>query len=86
MKGNTRVSLTHAREKNIKFLIQIPEEDLIYFTSRFQMFKSDVTSKGEDLYNWCKANGRKKKNYRAFLLNAIKKDFREIPNWNKNAK
>jgi len=63
--------------KTKKYLLNIPNEDLKEFTSRFNATEKQIKSKAEDLDNWCDANGKRKKDYRKFLLVALKKDFPE---------
>ena len=41
------------------------------------MTAKDLKSKAESLFLYCKSKGRTYKDYRAFLLNALKKDFKE---------
>lgn len=64
-------------EHTPSFLKQIPEEDIKEWTDRFDVSPGQIKGKAEDLINWLEANGKEKKNYRAFLLNAIKRDFKE---------
>jgi hypothetical protein len=59
------------------YLKKIPEDDLDIFYNRFDCSKKAIISKGEDLAAWCETNGRVKKNYKTFLLVALKKDFPE---------
>lgn len=60
---------------SISYLSNIPEEDILYFLERFDVGRNKIKSKAEDLVLYCQSNGRKYKNYRSFLLNAMKKDF-----------
>lgn len=62
-----------------KYLTQIPSEDLSEFTARFEVSVSGIKSKAEELSNYCTMHGKRYKNYKAFLLNAIKRDFKERP-------
>lgn len=64
-------------QKTKEYLLNIPAEDLKEFTSRFNATEKQIKSKAEDLDNWCDANGKRKKDYRKFLLVALKKDFPE---------
>lgn len=64
---------------SLDYLSDVPPEDLKDFTTRFTASSSQIKSKAEDLKNWCEMNGKRKKNYRLFLLNALKKDFPERP-------
>lgn len=63
--------------KTIKYLKQIPSEDLEEFKSRFITTDKEIISKAEDLYLYCERKGRTYKNYKAFLLNALKRDLKE---------
>lgn len=63
--------------QSVSYLKKIPEKDLDEFYNRFDCSKKAIISKGEDLFLWCEANGKVKKNYKATLLNALKKDFPE---------
>lgn len=64
-------------ESSISYLKNIPIKDLWEFYQRFDCSKKAIISKGEDLFLWCESNGRTKRNYKATLLNALKKDFPE---------
>lgn len=59
------------------YLKKIPEIDLEVLYQRFDASKKAIQSKAEDLLAWCETNGRVKKNYKTFLLVALKKDFPE---------
>ena len=63
-------------EKSIHYLSAIPYEDMKMFVSRVVATEEEIQNKAEDLLLWCETNGRKKSNYRAFLLNALKRDFK----------
>jgi hypothetical protein len=60
-----------------QYLKKIPDDDLEEFYNRFDCSKKAIQSKAEDLLSWCETNGRVKKNYKTFLLVALKKDFEE---------
>lgn len=60
---------------HVSYLSSIPEDDMKEFYGRFDCSVSGIKSKAEDLKLWCETNGKIKKNYKAFLLNALKKDF-----------
>jgi hypothetical protein len=60
-----------------KYLEKIPEEDLKYLTQRFFITRKEIINKAESLNLYCEAKGKTYKNYKSFLLNAIKKDFPE---------
>lgn len=63
--------------KEKKYLLNIPVEDVREFVSRFHINEKQLKSKAEDLNSWCDANGKRKKDYKQFLLVAVKKDFKE---------
>lgn len=62
-------------KKSFKYLSQIPEEDLNEFEENYNASKSQVIGKAEDLKNYCESHGKRYKNYKSFLANALKKDF-----------
>lgn len=62
---------------SLEYLSKIPDEDIQEFVNRFDCSEKGIRSKAEDLILWCKTEGKLKKNYRMFLLKAIKKDFPE---------
>jgi hypothetical protein len=66
-------------EKNISYLSKIPENDLKEFVQKFVCSENQVRQKGEALLDWCKSNGKLKKDYKAFLRNALRKDFGNRP-------
>ena len=73
-----KLSKDKIREENSAlYLKKIPEKDLQEFYERFDCKKEAIQSKAEDLLAWCETNGRTKRNYKTFLLVALKKDFPE---------
>ena len=81
--GRDNVGLEEKREEKkrrektaTEYLLNIPEKDMEEFYKRFDCSKKAIKSKGEDMLLWCKNNEFKKDN-KAFLLNALKKDFQE---------
>lgn len=64
-------------EKSIKYLKNIPKEEINELTERFIASEDEIKNKGESLYLYCKSKAKTYKDYRSFLLNAIKKDFKE---------
>lgn len=62
---------------SISYLREIPKEDMDRITARFDVSEKQLMSKAEDLGLYCKSKGKIYKDYRAFLINAVKKDFKE---------
>lgn len=62
---------------SISYLKEIPESDLEEFYNRFDCEKKAIQNKAESLLLYCQSKGKVYKNYKAFLLNALKKDFPE---------
>lgn len=60
---------------SINYLQNIPSEDMKEFTQKFHASPSMIKDKAEALYLWCESNGKRKRNYKAFLLTAMRKDF-----------
>jgi len=65
--------------KTINYLLKIPQEDLYEFYSIYQASKEEIIRKAEQLYNYCQAHGKRYKNYKAFLRNALERDFKRRP-------
>jgi hypothetical protein len=63
--------------KKIGYLKNIPKEDIQEFLGRFHATEKQIKSKAEDLMLYCQRKGRTYKNYKSFLLNALKRDFQE---------
>jgi hypothetical protein len=81
---SNKQATTNKNEKNdrnkeeythINFLKQIPSNDLEELFKRIQATRTQIQEKADDLYNYCQAKGRVYKNYKAFLINALKRDF-----------
>jgi len=65
--------------KTTNYLLKIPQEDLYEFYSIYQASKKEIIRKAEQLYNYCQAHGKRYKNYKAFLRNALERDFKRRP-------
>jgi len=65
--------------KNINYLREIPKEDIKNFTEDYKITEKQLLSKCDDLIDYCKAHGKRYKDYRAFLRNAVKKEFGKRP-------
>lgn len=72
-----RIERNRREEKGAEYLTHVPEGDVKEFLDRFLITEREVRSKAEDLKLYCERKGRRYKNYRSFLLNALKKDFKE---------
>lgn len=62
---------------SISYLSNIPPEDIKEFLGRFNATEKEIKSKGEDLKLYCERKGKVYKNYKSFLINAVKRDFKE---------
>lgn len=62
-------------EKHLSYLKEIPKEDIKEFVDEYKVTEEGLKAKAADLLDWCEANGKRKKNYKAFLRVAVKKDF-----------
>ena len=65
--------------KNISYLKKIPLEDIKEFEERFDLSEKEIKEQAERAIDWLKANGIKKKDYKAFLRNWLRKslDFKK---------
>lgn len=71
--GKTTESLV----ASLKYLSNVPEEDITELIERFEITRSKVLSVAEDLKLYCQRKAKTYRNYKAFLLNAVKRDFKE---------
>ncbi len=73
-----QVRLDKIREDtSLNYLKDIPLIDLEEMYNRFDCDKPAIVSKAESLLYYCQSKGKTYKNYKAFLMNALKKDFPE---------
>lgn len=56
----------------------LTEVDLVDISERYRIPLPFVESKYDDLRNWCEATGKKYKDYRAALINWVKKDAQKL--------
>lgn len=61
---------------SINYLKNIPKEDLKEFSDAYLVDFSGIIKKAQDLVNYCEMHGKRYKNYKALLRNAISKDFK----------
>ncbi len=69
---------THKSDKSVKnreYLLSLPLEDINQLVKKFSISPEQVTRAAEDAHDWCKANGKVKKDYQAFLRNWLRKNF-----------
>lgn len=59
---------------SLDYLLKIPDQDLKEITKKYNTTPEFIKSKADDLLNYCKAHGKIYKDYRALLLNAVKRD------------
>lgn len=59
----------------IKYLKEIPSEDITLFTRKYNVGSPLIREKAEDLVLYCESKGKRYKNYRALLMNTLKKDY-----------
>ena len=75
--GNQRATKKPLLENTIGYLSAIPLKDMAVLLARFIATEGEIRSKAESLKLYCESKGRKYKNYKSFLLNALKRDFKE---------
>ena len=75
--GKDREKNTDKPYSSLSYLSKIPTDDLLELSGKYDITEQQVKSKAEDLKNYCDSRGKRYKNYRAFLMNALKKDFGE---------
>lgn len=57
------------------YLSEIPSPDLEELREKYDASATQIKRKAEELHNYCLAKGKIYKNYRAFLENALQRDF-----------
>ncbi|HEX9059142.1 MAG TPA: hypothetical protein VF941_03090 [Clostridia bacterium] len=73
---NTNIKNTIDKENaSQKYLKNIPLEDIIHFRNISTASERQIRDKGEQLFDYCLSRGKKYKNYKAFLANALRKDY-----------
>ena len=72
---NIRIKELKKIESHVDFLMDIPDQDIKEFSEKFNVYEQGIRGKAEDLFNYCKAKNKKYSDYKAFLRNALKKDF-----------
>lgn len=71
---------TEKSTASMSFLSKIPETDLKELYEKYEASTTQIKRKADDLRNYCLSKGKTYKNYRAFLENALQKDFgRRLP-------
>ena len=87
-KSNTIKEVKNIRNKEYKrekentslnYLENIPEEDFVYFTKTWDLTRIQLQKKAQQLADYCLAHGKKYKDYKAFLRNAVSRDFKVRP-------
>lgn len=73
--NNTKVGKKTLCQKTIAYLQDIPVEDKKELTEKYRCDNSQLDSKADDLINYCEAHGKGYKSPKAFLRNALKRDF-----------
>lgn len=73
----SEVKREKAPHASVSYLSKIPAEDMAGFVKRFIATEKEIKSKAEDLLLYCQSKRKVYANYRSFLLNALKKDFKE---------
>jgi len=59
----------------LSYLEDIPIEDIRDFIKIFNISERQLKEKAEELADYCRAKGKKYKDYRAFLRNAVRKEY-----------
>lgn len=62
-------------ENHLSYLLSIPSLDLLELSNKYAAGQEQIRQKADELHNYCKAHGKVYKDYRAFLSNALKRDY-----------
>ncbi len=64
-------------ENSLEYLKSFPEEDKKEFLAHYFLNERQLDLKVSELYNYCEMHGKQYKNYKAFLRNALSRDFKK---------
>lgn len=76
--GKVREVEDSKEEASITFLEELSEAVKQSLSEKYAISPRGIQSKATDLTLYCKQNGKKYKNYKAFLENALRKDKRKL--------
>lgn len=62
------------KERSLSYLENFSDEEAKEIAEKYETSEEFVKRKAEDLFLYCQSKGKKYKNYRAFLLGAVRKD------------
>ena len=77
--SNTKREPERKEYNSLSYLKKIPEEDIKEFEEKFKVEKANIITKANALHDYCESKGKRYKNYKSFLANALRKDFGERP-------
>lgn len=75
---NTRKRESVSEEKNhehLSYLISLSAEDITHFRDETSATSEQILNKAQELHSYCQYKGKRYKNYKQFLLNALRKDY-----------
>mgnify|MGYP001557826531 FL=1 len=77
-KGNRRSTKKSDKpEASISYLTKLPQKDIDEFVAKFVVTEKEVKVKAEKLKDYCDYKGRVYRNYKSFLRNALRADYKE---------
>lgn len=79
-KLNTKLNTKVKSENSLSFLEELPEAIKGELSEKYAISPKGIQSKATDLTLYCKQNGKKYKDYKAFLENALRKDKAKLQN------
>ena len=72
-------SIEEDRKESLSYLDSLPKEESESLSLKFKCEPSEVTTKARTLADYCRSKGKRYKNYKAFLSNALRRDYGERP-------
>lgn len=63
------------KDSSENYLLNVPSNDLAEFSIAFICTDRQIINKAQSLYDYCQSSGKSYKDYKAFLRNALRKDF-----------
>jgi transcriptional antiterminator len=72
VKGNIKSNNIYG---SLKYLDKLPDKDIEEFKDKYNLSESKIKDEAERAANWCRAKGRKYKNYKFFLRNWLSSPY-----------
>ena len=77
--NNNHLTITKNERSSLSFLEDLDKETIKEMVANFKVDPAEVRTKANGLADYCRQKGKKYKDYKSLLRNALRKDFGERP-------